>query len=582
VRRRTLLVSLLLLTLATPTAHAGEIVVFEDSADVAAETAERERELGFDAGHTYRRALKGFAAELSPEQEQALRDDPEVAAIIPDRPVRKLAAVAPKPGTVVPPGVRRALQAPAGVVRQTATSSVAVLDSGVDLEHPDLDVTAGVNCATSGAPDDIDGHGTHVAGTIAAKDDGAGVVGVAPGTRIIAVKVLDDTGMGTTSTVLCGIDWVIANRAALDIEVANLSLGGAGVRSTCATDVEHNGYCRLAAAGVTTVVAAGNDGWDLGEQPPDIPASYPEVLTVSAMTDTDGVPGGNGPAPTCSAADADDRFAGFSNYATLPVDTAHLVAAPGVCIRSTYPGGGTARMSGTSMAAPHVAGLVALCHGEAGAEGPCSALTPAQVIRRMVDTANAASGTSFASDATNPARRYGPFAVLPGETTTPPAPDPEPQPEPQQQQQPATETVVNRPAPVAEPLPGPGDQPTTAPVPAVQPVPEPLPPAVALPSPRLRITPARLTRFLRSGLTAQVLCPTRCRATVRLTTVRMLSAKRPSIPATLARASTTATGAVTLRPTKAVRRALRDAKRLVVTVEATVGTVRLRRTVVLS
>ena len=564
-----LLVALLLVAVLAPVAQAAEIVVFADGANAQAETAERERELGVDPGHTYSRALKGFSAELTPEQERALAADPEVAAIIPDRPVRKLAAVAAQPGTSVPPGVRRSLRAPAGIVREAATSAVAVLDSGVDLDHPDLNVTAGANCATTGAPDDVDGHGTHVAGTIAAKDDGVGVVGVAPGTRIVAVKVLDDTGMGTTSTVLCGIDWVIANRAALDIEVANLSLGGAGVRSTCATDVEHNGYCRLAAAGVTTVVAAGNDGWNLGDPPPDIPASYPEVLTVSAMTDTDGRPGGLGPAPTCSRADADDRFAAFSNFATLPVDTDHLVAAPGVCIRSTYPGGGTARMSGTSMAAPHVAGLVALCHGETGEEGPCSSMTPAQVIRHMVDAATAA-GTSFTPDLANPARRYGPLALLPGEAMAAPEPVPAPDPMPE----PRPQTVVAPPvvpAPLAEPPPAPNAAPA-APVPAI---------GEGVVAPSLRISPAGLRGFLRSGLTAHVTCPARCRATLRLTTVRPFSARAAAVPGVLARASGPR-GAIVLRPTGAARRALRDAKRLVVTVEATVGWVRLRRTIVLS
>jgi subtilisin family serine protease len=360
VRRLAPLVLLIGLALA-PAASAGEIVVLERTADpVATETAEREAALGFDAERRFSRAVRGFAADLTPEQVQALREDPEVAMVVPDRPVRALAAVPAKSGERVPPGVRRSLAAPAGTVREAATGAVAVLDSGVDLDHPDLDVVAGANCIAPGTPpDDVHGHGTHVAGTVAARNNGAGVTGVAPGTKIVAVKVLGDTGSGTTSSVLCGIDYVLANAARLGIGVANFSLGGDGQRSTCATDAEHAAFCALTRAGITPVVAAGNEGTDFGTSAPDVPAAYAEVLTVAAMVDTDGVPGGSG--AKCGTADADDAHATFSNYAVDAAERAHLVAAPGACILSTARGGGTTWMSGTSMAAPHVAALVALC-----------------------------------------------------------------------------------------------------------------------------------------------------------------------------------------------------------------------------
>jgi subtilisin family serine protease len=408
------------LLLAPATASAGEIVVFEDGRDARTETTERARALGIDVEHRYSRAVKGFAADLTPEQVAELRRDPDVAEIVEDRRVFKLGTAAAQPGETIPPGIGRATRAPAGEVHGAATHSVAVLDSGADLDHPDLNLVAGANCTGAGAPEDADGHGTHVAGIIGAEDDGQGIVGVAPGTRIVVVKVLDDTGEGSVSTVLCGIEWVLAHAAEYDIRVTNMSLGGLGDHSTCDTDPEHLANCRLAAAGIVPVVAAGNNGWDLGETPPDVPASFPEVLTVAAMADTDGLPGGLGPAASCDPAQLDDTSVPWSSYTTREVDAAHLVAAPGVCIRSTFLNGGYATMDGTSMAAPHVAGLVGLCLGEAGAiDGPCAGLGTAQVISHMVLSARAAEGNGFAGDFSAPlgGRDYGAMAVLP---TAPP------------------------------------------------------------------------------------------------------------------------------------------------------------------
>jgi subtilisin len=387
--------------------------------EVAAATRRREQDLGFDADLEYRRALKGFAAELSAADVRALRQDPEVALVSPDLEVHALALSPLAAGEAVPTGVARIEAANAREGHEASSAAVAVLDTGIDLDHPDLAAESGKNCIGSGSADDDNGHGTHVAGTIGALNQGAGVVGVAPGTKLYAVKVLDSGGSGLWSNIICGIDWVTANAAALGIRVANMSLGGLATGySDCTDDPLHEAICNSTAAGVVYAVAAGNDGWDWGAPPPDVPAWFPEVLTVTAVADSDGKPGGTGGGPGCRPSEVDDKRASFSNFSRDADDAQHSVAAPGVCIRSTWPGGGYATMSGTSMAAPHVAGLVALCMGEAGASGPCSGLSPAQVIQKVrADAqAQATSANGFLGDPLRPLGRY--FGHLASTTQT--------------------------------------------------------------------------------------------------------------------------------------------------------------------
>src|SRR5262249_11441352 len=136
---------------------------------------------------------------------------------------------------------------------------VAVIDTGVDLTHPDLNVADGTDCTGIGSYNDDNGHGTHVSGTIGALDNDIGVVGVAPGVRIHPVKVLDSTGNGSWSNVNCGIDWVTQHAGT--IKVANMSLGGLSAESasTCGASSLHLAICNSVAAGVTYVVAAGNN-----------------------------------------------------------------------------------------------------------------------------------------------------------------------------------------------------------------------------------------------------------------------------------------------------------------------------------
>ena len=292
-----------------------------------------------------------------------------------------------------------------------------MLDSGVDLTNPDLDARNGTNCISPSAPAKDDrGHGTNVAGVIGARNTGSGVTGVAPGTTIYAVKILGKNGSGTLSQILCGINWVTANASRLGIRVANMSVSGTGSDDgNCGNtngDSWHKALCSSTAAGVTWVVSAGNSGADFART---IPAAYREALTVTAMSDTDGMPGGAGPAPSCKKGEADDRYAAYSNYAVGATATAHTIAAPGTCVVSTKLGGGMSTYYGTSQAAPHAAGALALCLGTTAGPGPCAGLTPAGAIQKIRADASASDTltSGFNGDPLRPlvGRYYGPLVT---------------------------------------------------------------------------------------------------------------------------------------------------------------------------
>ena len=380
--------------------HAGRfIVVLADSAGspsrIAGAHAQRFH-LGVSA--VYRSALRGYAATIPGAAVDAIRSDPRVASVVPDGPVRTQAQA-------LPTGVNR-IEGDLSTTRSgngtgSVNATVAVIDTGIDLDHPDLNVVGGHNCSTGSTFDDGHGHGTHVAGTIGARDNGFGVVGVAPGVRLFAVRVLNNTGGGTLSTLLCGLDVVDARSPANGgtITVANMSIGGpGGDDGACGGidgDVVHAAICETVADGVTIVAAAGNARTTFDSQ---IPAAYDEVLTVTAITDINGRPGG-GALGTCLG-DTDDTAADFSNFALEgSADAAHAIAAPGACINSTWKGGVSARLSGTSMAAPHVAGAVALCIGS----GRCSGLTPGQILQKLrADAAARPLSYGFVGDPARP------------------------------------------------------------------------------------------------------------------------------------------------------------------------------------
>jgi len=388
------------------------IVVFEDAvADPGTLTDRLATALGFSPTQRYSHAIEGFAAPLSDGVVAALRADPKVAFVAPDRPATVIDAVPLVRGDSAPPGVRRIEAAGTTVVQETSAVPVAVIDTGVDLDHPDLTVRPGTNCMGSGPPDDDNGHGTHVAGTIAARNNGTGVTGVTPGTTVFAVKVLDAQGSGGWSSIICGLDWIVGTRTdsdpTNDVGVANMSLGSSGlpVTSCPGTDPLHLAICRSTDAGVVVVAAAGNEGVAFDDPLiPTVPAAYPEVLTVTAMSDSDGRPGAIGSRPGCLSGQQDDAAATFSNFATTADGMAHTIAAPGVCIRSTIPDG-YGLLSGTSMAAPHVSGVTALCLDEGGVRGPCAGLTTSGVIdlvRTEAEQRSASGGLGFRGDPRDP------------------------------------------------------------------------------------------------------------------------------------------------------------------------------------
>jgi subtilisin family serine protease len=332
------------------------IVTLADGVSPSQRAAEHGRREGFVAKHVYETALHGYAADLSPAAASRLAKDPSVRSVVADRKVSIAGKpVKPTPTTgvdIAPTGVRRINGVTAGAVGV----DVAVIDTGVG-PNSELTIAGGINCLGIGsrsAYGDANGHGTHVAGTIAAKNDSNGVVGVAPGARIWAVRVLDAYGNGSWSSIICGIDWVTQNAGT--IEVANMSLGGSasGPESTCldGTDPLHDAICRSVGAGVTYAVAAGNSAADTKDF---VPGSYDQVITVSALTDVDGTAAATAlPTGWCWPGETDESFAEFSNFGS-DVD----LIAPGVCITSTKPNGGTQVMSGTSMATPHVTGAAA-------------------------------------------------------------------------------------------------------------------------------------------------------------------------------------------------------------------------------
>lgn len=298
----------------------------------------------------------------------ALLKHPSVLDVIPNLPVSAYQNGKGKPGgggggsaQVVPAGVAR-VGVPTSISNGNGIG-VAVLDTGVDLAHSDLAGTVDAfNAFGAQSCQDDEGHGTHVAGIIAARDNTKDVVGVAPSATIYCVKVLDSSGSGSDVTVMSGLEWVLDNHASVvpAIKVLNMSLGRAG--SVDDNPAMHDLVVAVEGAGITLVVAAGNDATaDVSSQ---IPAAYPEVIAVASTTAL----AGTNQCRFLSAPIAADTASYFTTDGigvtiSAPgeeqenVSRACLISSVGIL--STRLGGGTTRMSGTSMASPHVAGVVA-------------------------------------------------------------------------------------------------------------------------------------------------------------------------------------------------------------------------------
>jgi subtilisin len=286
-------------------------------------------------------AFDGFSVKIpDPRALDIIKQDPNVAFIEQDKIVHINSQI-------LPTGIKRIGAdhsfALAGNGFGDLDADIAILDTGISLSHPDLNVyrqqtfVAGTTTA-----DDDNGHGTHVAGIAAAKDNSIGVVGVAPGARLWAVKVLDKDGAGAISTIIKGIDYITQH--ANEIDVVNLSFG-----CECNSPALDAAINSSVQAGITYVVSAGNEHKDASTFSP---ANDPNVIAVSAIADSDGRCGGKGE-PTSHG--NDDALADFSNYGKVIT-----ISAPGVNILSTYKDNSYTTLSGTSMASPFVAGAAAL------------------------------------------------------------------------------------------------------------------------------------------------------------------------------------------------------------------------------
>lgn len=314
----------------------------EASADLAAEH-------GLKVGHIYRHALTGFSAHVPPGRLQALMDDPRVEKVEEDLILYAFVQT-------IPWGVDKIDADVSSTLAGNGSGAVSgvriyIIDTGIRSSHPDLNVAGLRDFTGTGTGEDDNGHGTHCAGSAAGLDDAADVVGAAPGAPLYGVKVLGADGSGSTSNIVAGVDFVTGEKLANPgvPMVANMSLGGKS-RFWTAIDAAVQ---RSIDAGVVYTVAAGNDGQDA--------KNY--------------TPAHVGPAITVGAYDAANKAASWSNFGSQ-LD----LQAPGVSILSTWhdPAVPTKVLSGTSMAAPHVAGAAALLLSS----NP--ALTPAQVRDRLV------------------------------------------------------------------------------------------------------------------------------------------------------------------------------------------------------
>jgi subtilisin len=391
---------------------AGSYLVVLDDGRPDAVAQEHARRHGAEVERIYRFALQGYAARMSERAAVAIARDPRVVRVEPET-LESIQAQG------LPFGVDR-IEADKNLTITTDGTGtkpvgipIAIIDTGI-AAHADLNVAGRVDCtvASGGSPfnrtyscvaggGDDNGHGTHVAGTVAAKDNGIGVVGVAPGAPLWAVKVCP-TGSCPSGAIIAGIDWVAGQKqtanggsGGVDFAAANFSISSADSGNSCTkpANTTHEAICGLVDKGVIFAMAAGNDG---REKTP-----YPIALSVSAIADFDGLGGGAG-SPTCRT-DEDDTLANFSNHGPNV-----RIAAPGVCIRSTWNDGSYNTISGTSMATPHVTGAVAL-YLHANKTKPATTATGVRAIENAITGAALLQGTSKHACSYDDTRLGGPL-----------------------------------------------------------------------------------------------------------------------------------------------------------------------------
>ncbi|HWM88844.1 MAG TPA: S8 family serine peptidase [Kofleriaceae bacterium] len=332
------------------------IVEYVEGADVDATTDSLRDAYGLEVTSRFREAFPG-ATFIAPDEATvgSLESDAMVAGVERDQ-IRSLAARGigsveeseDEPRTAPPVAEPAAQRGSTGwhMINGAAAENegggirVAVIDSGVDIDHPDLKsgISGGKNCISGKKPpDDGDGHGTHVAGIIAARHNSRGVVGVAPSARIVPVKVLDGNGEGTTSSIICGIDFVARHHKS--IRVANMSLGWDC--TDCADLRESRAVRKAVRNGVTVVGATSNDEIPASQ---DFPTALSQVIAVSEYVD----------------GDANGRVNRGDHFDACGFGPEIDITAPGDTIMSTFKGGKYQNLSGTSMATPHVTGAAAI------------------------------------------------------------------------------------------------------------------------------------------------------------------------------------------------------------------------------
>lgn len=320
---------------------------------VQAEANRSAQAVGARVTHVYSVAIRGFAAELPAQAvENMQKNNPNIEYCEQDQVV----TAGPIEAQGKPEVGAMAEETPWGIARvgggaaYTGTNTAWVIDTGI-APHADLnfDTSRSKSFVRDSSPLDQNGHGTHVAGTIAARANGSGVVGVAAGAPVVAVRVLDRRGSGSNSGVIAGVDYVAQNGRPGD--VANMSLGG-GV----STALDQAVINAAAGSGVRFALAAGNESDNANNHSP-ARANGTNVFTVSAFA-------------------VGDKWASFSNFGNPPID----YAEPGVSIKSTWLNGGYNTISGTSMATPHLAGLLLAGAVRSGGTVSGDPASPADVI----------------------------------------------------------------------------------------------------------------------------------------------------------------------------------------------------------